>query len=507
MMRKIFTGMLCLAGFTQSFAQISVSITIGDASGIRISKHIYGHFAEHLGRCIYDGFYRNGKIRMDVVAALKKIKVPVLRWPGGCFADQYHWTDGIGPKDKRPSRVNTNWGMVVEDNSFGTDEFLQLCQLIGCSPYMAANLGSGTPEEMQHWLEYLNYKGSTTLTGQRAANGHANPYNISFWAVGNESWGCGGNMTPEFYTGQYKRYASFCVDFPGSKLKKIASGGYGDQYNWTETIMKNIPLDQLWGISVHYYVFPGGWEHKGSATTFNEAAYFTSLKKALYLGEILDRHSAVMDKYDAAGKVALVIDEWGIWTDVEPGSDPDFLYQQNSLRDALIAASSLNIFNNHAGRVKMANLAQTVNVLQALILTKGDKMLLTPTYHVFDMFKVHQDAKLVPLKIETSYFKNGTDSLPALNASASEDSGGVMHISLVNLDPGKAITVRLKDIMNKYKTVSGEILTSANFTDVNSFENPGQVVPVTFMGVRKVVGECAVVLPPRSVVVLELKQQ
>ncbi|MHA4808103.1 alpha-N-arabinofuranosidase [Flavitalea flava] len=483
----------------------TMSLAIRDDGGAVISRNIYGHFSEHLGRCIYDGFWTGDKIRMDVVDALKKIKIPVLRWPGGCFADQYHWKDAIGPRAQRKTIVNTTWGMVTEDNSFGTHEFLELCDLLGCQPYIAGNVGTGTPEEMSNWLEYLNFKGKSTLADLRRQNGRDLPWNVSFWGVGNESWGCGGDMTPETYAVQYRRYSEFCKNYPGAPLKLIASGANGDDYNWTELLLKNISLGRTWGVSMHYYTLPGGWENKGSATQFGEDEYFAALKSCLHIEELVNKHSAIMDKYDPAKKVALVVDEWGIWTKAEPGTNPAFLYQQNSLRDALIAASTLNIFNNHADRIKMANLAQTVNVLQSLILTEKDRMLLTPTYHVFDLYKVHQDARSLPLVFNSPDYVFGKDKIPAVNASASIDSNGAVHISLVNLDPSKKITVRVNLKGMPYKNSKGLILTSSKFTDINTFDQPAKVLPSVFSGAKKSGDELVVELPAQSVVVLELK--
>ncbi|HSZ33168.1 MAG TPA: alpha-L-arabinofuranosidase C-terminal domain-containing protein [Puia sp.] len=491
------------------FVEISLcqhaKIELDGASTIIINKNIYGHFAEHLGRCIYDGFYKDGKIRMDIVNALKKIHVPILRWPGGCFADQYHWKDGIGNKKNRLVTVNTTWGMITEDNSFGTHEFLQLCELIGCEPYIAGNVGTGTPQEMENWIEYLNYDGNSTLANLRNTNGHAQPFHVSYWGIGNESWGCGGEMTAEYYSNQYKRYASFCMDYPGTTLKKIVSGANGDDYNWTETCMKNIPTEDMWGIGLHYYTLTDGWNHKGSATNFSEEQYFNSLKNCLRMKELIEKHSAILDKYDPSKKVALVVDEWGIWKDAESGTNPAFLYQQNSLRDALIAATTLNIFNNHCERVKMANLAQTVNVLQALILTSGDTMLLTPTYYVFDLFKVHQNSKWIPIKIASPNYTYNDQSIPAINASASVDINGVAHISLVNLDSKKNIAVSIEMSESQYKNITAQVLTSEKFNDVNTFSNPNKVIIHSFTDFKKDGKTLSVNMPSKSIVVLELK--
>ncbi len=504
-MKKPSLLSLLLVITTGLSAQTTIGLTIRDTSGPTISRNIYGHFSEDLGRCIYDGFWTGDHIRMDIVEALKKIKVPALRWPGGCYADQYHWADAIGPREQRKRTVNTTWGMVAEDNSFGTHEFLELCSLLGCQPYIAGTVGTGTPQEMESWLEYLNYNGKSTLVDLRRKNGRDQPWNVSFWGVGNESWGCGGSMTPEFYSDQYKRYSEFCKNYPGAPLKLIASGPNGDDYNWTEVLMKNIPLYRTWGVSMHYYTIAGTWRHKGSATQFGEAEYFKAMTACLKMEEIINKHSAIMDKFDPAKRVALVVDEWGIWTDPEPGTNPAFLYQQNSLRDALIAGTTLNIFNNHADRVKMAALAQTVNVLQALVLTDKDKMLLTPTYYVFDLFKVHQDAQSLVIQVSSPDYVYEGRRIPAVNASASRDSSGAVHISLVNLDPAKKIIIRTELPGIAYKNIQGQLLTSAKFSDFNSFDEPNKVKPVAYSGAKKQGDELIVELPAQSVVVLELK--
>ena len=496
---------LLLFSCSSLFAQNNVSLSIRDTSGPMISKNIYGHFSEDLGRCIYDGFWTGDHIRMDVVEAMRKIKIPVLRWPGGCFADQYHWRDAIGPREQRKQTVNTTWGMVPDNNSFGTHEFLRLCELLGCQPYIAGNVGTGTPEEMENWLEYLNYGGKSTLSDLRRQNGHEQPWNVSFWGVGNESWGCGGSMTPEYYAGEYNRYSEFCKNYPGAPLKLIASGANGDDYNWTEALMKNIDRGRTWGISMHYYTIAGSWQHKGAATGFGEDDYFKALSACLRMDDIVHQHSLIMDKYDPRKHISLVVDEWGIWTDAEPGTNPAFLYQQNSLRDALIAATTLNIFHNHADRVRMANLAQTVNVLQAMILTDKDKMLLTPTYHVFDLYTVFQNAHSLAIQLQSPDYSYGGGKIPAVNASAARDSNGVVHVSLVNLDPAKRIAVRTNLGSVAFRTVSGRMLTSAKFSDYNSFEQPDRVKPVAFNGAKKEGNDLVVDLPPMSVVVLDLK--
>lgn len=504
--------LLCLISAT-CFGQ-SGTLTISNDSKTTISRHIYGQFAEHLGRGIYDGFWvdkslpvkKQDRIRLDLVDALKKIKIPNLRWPGGCFADEYHWRDGIGAATQRPRMVNTNWGGVTEDNSFGTHEFLELCSLLKCEPYIAGNVGSGTVDEMSKWIEYLNSNSTSTVVQTRIKNGRKEPYHVTYWGVGNESWGCGGNMTAEFYADQFKRYASFAKDYPGAKLKKIASGPNADDYHWTEVCMKNIPSHMMYGLSLHYYTIPtGNWGKKGSATEFSEKEYFNTMVNCLKMEELVTRHSAIMDKYDPEKHVALVVDEWGVWTDPEPGTNPGFLYQQNSLRDALIAATTLNIFNNHSDRVKMAALAQTINVLQALILTNKEKMVLTPTYHIFDMYKVHQDAKYLPIKLNVPDYEVDGKKISAVNASASQDAAGKVHISLVNLDIHNPITVTtsLKDI--KWTSVTGQVLTSANVTNINTFTDPNKIHLNSFNGAKKDGDKLVITLPAKSVVTLELE--
>jgi alpha-N-arabinofuranosidase len=512
-MKRVFILWLATFFVSAIFAQdAAMNINVNDAK-TTVNRNIYGHFSEHLGRCIYDGFWvdekmnvpKKDRIRLDVVEALRKINIPNLRWPGGCFADEYHWRDGIGDRSQRPKMINTHWGGVTEDNSFGTHEFLELCELLHTEPYITGNVGSGTVEEMSKWIEYLNSDGISPMSGLRKKNGHEKPWKVSFWGVGNESWGCGGNMTAEYYAGEYRRYATYARNYPGADLKRIASGGLPTDYHWTETIMKTVPLNMMWGFSLHHYTIPtSNWDKKGSATAFSETEYFNTMKNCLQMDELIKNHSAIMDKYDPDKRVALVVDEWGVWTDVEPGTNPGFLYQQNSLRDALIAASTLNIFNNHADRVRMANLAQTVNVLQSLVLTKGAEMLLTPTYYVFDLYKDHMDGKLLPIHISTPDYQNGDQKLPAVNASATLDSNGKIHITFVNIDSGKDITVRTNIDGKNFQKVNGRILTSKNFTDVNTFEKKNTVIPVDFKNAKIQGNELIVILPKTSVVSLTI---
>jgi alpha-N-arabinofuranosidase len=406
------------------------------------------------------------------------------------------------------------WGNIPEDNSFGTDEFLKLCNLIGCEPYLAGNMGTGSPEELENWIEYCNFKGPSDLATLRATNGHSDPYRVKYWGIGNESWGCGGRMTPETYTAKYKTFANYARDYPGAPIMRIASGAGSDDYNWTEYLMSHISARWLQGVGVHYYTDGGGrtdvsgkavtsGREAVDATDFSEDQYFRSLKSALQMEQIIGGHTAIMDRYDPVKKIALIIDEWGMVVGDE--NSVSYFYQQNSLRDALVAASTLNIFNNHCDRVRMANLAQIANVLQSLILTSGDSLVLTPTYWVFDLYKVHQNARSLVVKFNGPDYSYNGAKIPAVNVSASRDSSGAVHISLVNLDPVKTITVRTTVENLISKTISGRILTSERFTDINTFSEPGKVKPAVFNGVKKQGGELVVTMPAMSVVVVELK--
>jgi alpha-N-arabinofuranosidase len=510
--KRITLAFVSLFLFQTITAQNTIVLHADSAKTI-INRNIYGHFAEHLGHCIYGGFYvgenntriPNTKgIRNDVVAALKKLKVPVLRWPGGCFADTYHWKNGIGPKDKRPSIVNTNWGSVTEDNSFGTHDFLNMCELLGAQPYVSGNVGSGTTEELSDWVQYVNFENKSPMSDLRHQNGRDKAWNVKIWGIGNEAWGCGGNMRPEYYVDQYRKYTTFMTNTKDARLFKIASGASDADYNWTEVLMKNIPTHMLEGLAIHHYSTVT-WQHKGSATAFSEQQYFATIKSALWMDTLVTRHGAIMDKYDPGKRIAMVVDEWGGWYDVEQGTNPGFLYQQNTMRDAMIAGVSLNIFNNHCDRVRMANLAQAINVLQAVILTNEEMMILTPTYHVMEMYNVHQDAKMIPLSIKCNDYTLGNEKLPAVSASASIDSTGATHISLVNIDANKSQDISINVRGAKFRSVTGRILTSPKLQDVNSFNTPDAIKPMVFKGVVLSGGVLVVKLPPFSVAVLELK--
>jgi alpha-N-arabinofuranosidase len=506
-------ALLCFSVLSNINAQDKTSNTVtlqtANAQTI-ISKDIYGQFAEHLGHCIYEGIWvgENSTIpntkgyRNDVLAALKELGVPVLRWPGGCFADTYHWKDGIGPKEKRASIVNVNWGGVTEDNSFGTHEFLNLCEMLGCDAYISGNVGSGTVQEMAEWAEYMTSNAESPMTKLRKQNGREKPWKVKYFGIGNEAWGCGGNMTPEHYSDLCRQYGTY-LSYAGNGVQQVASGASDFNLNWTDVVMKNVGT-RVQGIGVHYYTLPGDWSQKGSATVFGQKEWFTVLKKTLLMDTIIAKQTAVMDKHDKNKKVGMMVDEWGTWYDVEPGTNPGFLFQQNTLRDALVAATNLNIFNNHADRVKMANIAQMINVLQAMILTKKEQMVLTPTYHVFHMYKPHQNATLIPVSISCRNYKFENESVPAINVSASKDANGKVHITLANLDPNgeNPVTVDLGNV--KGAIITGEVLTSKEINDYNDFGMSAKVAPAKFEKFKLTGSKLEVNMPSKSVVALEL---
>ena len=489
--------------------KIVVNVDLGKET---ISKYIYGHFAEHLGHCIYGGIYvgedskipNTRGIRNDVVEALKEIAPSVVRWPGGCFADTYHWKDGIGPQDKRPSIINTNWGGVTEDNSFGTHEFLDLCELIGAEPYICVNVGSGTVQEASEWVEYVNSNAKSPMTELRKKNGRDKPWNVKFWAVGNESWGCGGNMTPDYYSDLFKRFSTY---MRGRGLYRVASGGTDPDFDWTETVLKKTQKfrNLIQGYSFHYYTFCHGWDDKSSATQFNENDWFYTMKNTLVMEGRLESHISLMNEYDPQNRIGLIADEWGNWFTVEPGTNPGFLYQQNTVRDAVTAALYLNIFNNHADRVKMANIAQFVNVLQAMILTKDDQIVKTPTFYVFKMYKVHHDATLLPIDVTCDDYTFDGMTLPSVSASASQDKEGKIHVSLCNIDPNgnRSVEIDLRGT-GELSNSNGEIITAPNDNDYNDFGQPEKVNIKKFSSFSLDKNVLKVDLPSKSVVTIEL---
>jgi len=467
----------------------------------KISKYIYGQFSEHLGRSIYGGLWvepnseipnTNG-LRTDAVTALKAIKVPVLRWPGGCFADTYHWADGIGPVNKRKKIVNTSWGGVVENNHFGTHEYFELLKQLGADAYVNGNLGSGTVQEMSEWVEYMTFNGTSPMADLRTANGHKEPWHVKFFGVGNESWGGGGNMRPEYYADLYRQYQTFLNSYDADHpLYKIASGPNVDDYHWMDVLMKNA-APYMDGISLHHYALASAWEDKRPALNFPEDEWFSLIKSAQKMDELITKHSTIMDKYDPEKRVGLIVDEWGSWLRTEKGTNPAFLYQQNTIRDAMIAAITLHIFQKHIDRVQMANIAQMVNVLQAMLLTDGPKLIKTPTYYIFKMFLKHQDA----LAMDT------LDNLAeTTSASVSKNQDGYF-ISLCNYGLTAADTVTI-DIDSVIHTVTGEMLRGTQMDQHNDFDHPDAVAPEAFTATTHNFHQLTAKIPPMSVVTLQV---
>ena len=486
-----------------------------------IEPEIYGHFSEHLGRCIYEGIYvgedseiPNVKgMRVDVVEALKELKIPVLRLPGGCFADEYHWKDGIGPKENRKKMINTHWGGVVEDNRFGTHEFMELCSQLGCKTYINGNLGSGTVQEMSEWVEYMTFNGVSPMADLREKNGHKDPWKVDFFGVGNENWGCGGNMAPEHYANEYRRYQTYVRNYDtDNPIKKVCCGANVDDYHWTKGVLKTAfdhVLSEFHGfmdyLSLHYYVHPEGWEIKGSATDFDEEVWYKTLNKALHMDELIRGHSAIMDQYDPEKKIGLCVDEWGSWYTCEPGTNPGFLYQQNTIRDALIAGITLNIFNKHCDRVKMAALAQMVNVLQSVLLTEGDKMIKTPTYHVMHMYRYHQGSELLESALsDVEEIGVGEWKVPKVTESVSVDQDGIITITMNNLSVTEEEEVQIHLINSGHEVKEARIVTHTDMHAKNTFEEPEQVQETDFNDYQKTGDGYQVTLPQNSVVMIRM---
>ena len=451
-----------------------------DKDGAKISRDIYGHFSEHLGRCIYGGFWvgKNSEIpningyRKDVVEAFKEIEIPNLRWPGGCFADEYHWRDGIGSYETRKRMINTHWGGVVEDNSFGTHEFLGLCEVLGCKPYINGNVGSGTVQEMSEWIEYITFGGESPMSRMRETNGHKEPWKLDFFGVGNENWGCGGNMKPEYYADLYRRFQTYVRQYGKDKIFKIACGANAGDFNWTEVLMRE-DANLMDGLSLHYYSVEPDWNTRPTAAGFDEHGWYNMLAKANYMEELVRRHDEIMTKYDPEKRVALVVDEWGTWHKVEDGTNPGFLYQQNTIRDALVAGITLNIFNNHSDRVRIANIAQAVNVLQSPVLTEGNKLIKTPTWYVFHMYKPHMDATQLVTRIATNQIGPDDARIDSVSASSSHKDG-TYTVTLTNADltETKEMNITFAGLKEKIKNANATVLAAKKMNEMNTFENP-----------------------------------
>jgi alpha-N-arabinofuranosidase len=513
LMVALMAALSCAAYSAPKSAPVSAELTIrADQPGAKIDANIYGQFMEHLGRNVYEGIWvgedssipNTRGYRNDVLAALKKLSVPVLRWPGGCFADEYHWRDGVGPRDKRPSRVNTFWGGVIEPNSFGTHEFFELAELLGAKTYLAVNVGSGTVAEMSQWVEYITSPSQSSLANERRANGRDQPWKLDYIGVGNEPWGCGGDMRAQHYADEYKKFALNIKTPKDNTPIEVASGAYGEQYDWTDVLMKEAGK-HMGALSYHQYTLPTGkWDVKGPSLTFNENDWIMTLRTTLRMDEYVTKHSAVMDKHDPDKKVALYVDEWGAWYDVEPGTNPGFLFQQNTMRDAVIAGLNLNIFHKHADRVRMTNIAQMINVLQAMILTDKEKMLVTPTYHVFEMYKPFQNATLLPTELVTPEYKHGEFAIPAVSVSAARGATGQLVLALVNTDPNNPARVTAMITGAAAKKMSARVLTTPAMNTHNTFAAPDTVHPAVFKAGKPQGDGWIFDLPPKSVVVATL---
>jgi alpha-L-arabinofuranosidase len=485
--------------------QVTLTLHPDQASPI-IHPDIYGQFAEHLGHCIYEGLWvgedseipnRNG-LRIDVVDALKALSIPVLRWPGGCFADEYHWKDGVGPREKRKRIYNSHWGGVVENNHFGTHEFFELCEQLGCRTYICGNVGSGTVQEMSEWVEYMTSPSESPMADWRRENGRAEPWKVDYFGVGNESWGCGGHMRPEYYADEYRRYNTFVRTYGPNPIKRFACGANTTDYHWTEVLMDRA-RHHMDGLSLHNYtLLDAKWPPSGSATEFGEQEWFSILRAAAAMDPLLQRHGEIMDRHDPEAKVGLIVDEWGTWYPVEPGTNPGFLYQQNTLRDALVASVHFDIFHKHARRVTMTNIAQMVNVLQAMVLTKGAEMVLTPTYWAFEMYKPFQGAQQIEIRSNAQE----VHGLPVISSSAAQTNEGLV-LAVSCLDPNEGSEVRIP-IENDFKVSSGRILSAETMQSHNNFEASNVVEPVPFTDWVLEGDELHLTLPAKSLVVLRL---
>lgn len=462
-------------GASEAVIRISLDEHVG-----RINPNIYGHFAEHLGRCIYEGIWvgedssipNTDGIRDDVVEAMKRISPPVVRWPGGCFADDYHWEDGVGPRQDRPRTTNTHWGQVIETNEFGTHEFMEFCQRIGAAPYICGNVGSGSPREMRDWVEYCNFSGDSTRSRQRAANGHPEPFRVKFWGVGNENWGCGGNFYPEDYAAEYRRFVTFLFDFRDAPLYLIACGPPGNNTEWTHKFFERLGRHRrIHAYAAHYYCGTAG-----TATEYSEDQWYQLLHRASLVENLVVQQRAIMDGYDPERRIGLIVDEWGTWHPPAPGQEPRFLWQQNTLRDGLVAALTLDVFNRHADKVVMGNIAQTINVLQAMILTEGEKMITTPTYHVYGMYAPHQGARSLRTSFEADSIKINDQSLFGLAGSASlkEDK---LFLTVVNPRVDMPVEAKIMLRGGEAKSASVSVLTHDDIHAHNTFELPEAVSP------------------------------
>ena len=477
----------------------TIHLVVPDKIGT-IAPEIYGHFSEHIGGVFYDGLWvgKDSKIpnvngfRKQIIDKMKQIHAPVLRWPGGCFAETYDWRDGIG--ENRPVRPNwwTEKDGRYEPNSVGTHEFVDLCELIGAKPYFAVNVTSITPLHARDWMDYcLSPRGTTTLALEREKNGHPEPFDIPYWGIGNENWGGGGNMTPDYYALEYRRFATILKNIPSAPKDLIAGGANGGDYHWTRRLTDSMQGIRriLGGMSFHYYCGKAG-----DCVDFSAEQWYELLEKAYRMDELITRHYGVLQGYKMEKEMKLVIDEWGCWH--PDGSGPSRGYnlfeQQSTMRDAVISAITLNIFNNQCDKIKMANVAQLVNNLHCLFLAGGENCIETPTFHVFDMFKTHQNGTAIKTVAENN------DALDARVSVSASVKDGVMTVTLANCNCAEDVEVSLNLLGGSYAgkatvtTLKGDAMNSHN-----TFEAPNAVAPTE---VSDVVLDSAITVPAAGVV-------
>ncbi len=472
MMRTTFTRRRFLLGaaatcFPAFSEERRVEIRTAEEIG-RIRPELHGQFAEHLGSCIYGGLWLGKDYRRQAVDYLRALEIPVLRWPGGCFADDYHWRDGIGPAAKRPKSVNLHWGKYVEDNSFGTHEFIRLCRLIRTEPYLAGNVGTGTPQELRDWMEYCNHPAGSSLSDERAANGSPEPFGVRYWGVGNENWGCGGQMTPEEYAAHYRRFSTFLRGFGDARPFLIACGPSRNDLDWSRRFLDAMGrrLGQIQGFAMHFYSRGRDYATQFTVDAMQEQlSSFAGLEKA-----ILDQR-ALLDKYDPKRNVGLMVDEWGVWDRMVPEEEKRYgrLWQQITMRSAVAAALGLNVFHRQADKLIMGNLAQMVNVLHALLLTEGDRTVRTSTYYVWELMKPHRGKTAVRVE--------NPDTAPlGLSVSASRQEKELV-LTFVNPKHDAAVTVNCTLAGSTAAGGSARILHHQDLNACNTFDQPDRIVP------------------------------
>src|SRR5215813_9159199 len=446
-------------------ADSRIEVLLGEPLGT-ISPNIYGHFCEHIGGLVYDGLWvgENSKIpnlsgiRKELVYEMRKIRPAVVRYPGGCFADSYDWRDGIGPADKRPRRTNF-WAEgeaanapashKYDPNQFGTNEFVHFCKLIGSEPYLAGNVRSLTAQDFYRWVEYCNSPaGSTTLADMRAAAGYPDPFNVLYWGVGNESWGCGGNFTAREYAVEFRRYTAWLPNY-SKQLSLVASGPGGEEWFWTREFLEEIvrknpgQLREIYGMSLHHYAWnlsrgkTSDWDQgKGDALEFEPIDWYELLREGQRMEVLIEGHWQAMAEFDREHRIKLVVDEWGPWyrsgSEATPG---DILEQTPSLRDAVFSGMTMDIFNRHAGRVAMANCAQLINCLNSLYLAHEDRFVVTTVGRVFEMYAAHQGGESLRTEFSAPRVHYDRDGQAAtfwgLNGSASI-RGRNLFLTVVN---------------------------------------------------------------------------